>query len=72
MTRMHFTNDGRCPVHNVRAVDPVRSLPRLMSGRCPYCARQLSWVPTAADEIGERAGASPSWTAAHLSVVHVR
>jgi len=75
MSRSHFTNDGRCPVHNVPAVRPVRVLPLQMAGDCPYCARRITWPvdpePTAA-AVGARAGASPSWTAAHLSVVHVR
>lgn len=73
MTASHFDMRGRCPVHNVPAVHASRELPLQMAGVCPYCARRITWPadPVAAD-LGARAGASPSWTAAHLSVVHVR
>jgi len=73
MTASHFEMTGRCPVHNVPAVREVRELPRQMAGHCPYCWRRITWPadPTAED-LGARAGAAPSWTAAHLSVVHIR
>lgn len=75
MSAAHFDMTGRCPVHNVPAVQVSRELPLQMAGSCPYCWRRITWPagpePTAA-ELGARAGASPSWTAAHLSVVHVR
>jgi len=73
MSASHFDMTGRCPVHNVAAVQAVRELPLQMAGACPYCWRRITWPvdPVAAD-LGARAGASPSWTASHLSVVHVR
>ena len=73
MTAAHFDMTGRCPVHNVAAVQAVRELPLQMAGHCPYCWRRITWpVEPTAETLGAAAGASPSWTAAHLSVVHVR
>ena len=72
MSRSHYTTDARCPVHNVPAVQVVQELPHQKAGHCPYCWRRITWSATVAQELGARAGASPEWTASHLSVVHVR
>jgi hypothetical protein len=73
MTAAHFDMTGRCPVHNVPAVQVARELPRQMAGHCPYCWRRVTWpADPVAEDLGARAGAAPSWTRDKLLVVHVR